>query len=73
MKKINVKLRKKGAKTMDKIELQEDCKYEFADMTIIATTDSDFSPILKISTYEGNTIILPSQRDEIIVKSTVDK
>lgn len=57
---------------MGKIELQEDCKYEFADMTIIATTDSDFNPILKISTYEGNIIILPSQRDEIIVKSTVD-
>ncbi len=66
------KTNQKGAKTMGKIELQEDCKYEFADMTIIATTDSDFNPILKISTYEGNIIILPSQRDEIIVKSTVD-
>lgn len=58
---------------MDRIALQEDYKYEFADMTIIATVDSDFNPILKISTHEGNTIIIPSQRDEIIVKSTVDK
>ena len=52
----------KGAITMNKIELQEDYKYEFADMTIIATTDSDFNPILKITTYEGNIIVLPSQR-----------
>lgn len=58
---------------MNKIELQEDYKYEFADITIIATTDSDFNPILKITTYEGNIIVLPSQRDEVIVKSTVDK
>lgn len=58
---------------MDKIELQEDCKYVFADMTIIATTDSDFNPILKIVTYEGYAVVLPSQRDEVIVKSTVDK
>ncbi len=58
---------------MNRTELQEDCKYEFADMTIIATTDADFNPILKITTYEGNIIILPSQRDEVIVKSTVDK
>lgn len=57
---------------MDKIELQEDFKYVFADMTIIATTDSDFNPILKIVTYEGYVVVLPSQRDEIIVKSTVD-
>ena len=42
-------------------------------MTIIATTDSDFNPILKISTYEGNVIVLPSQRDEVIVKPTIDK
>ena len=58
---------------MDKIALQEDYKYEFADMTIVCTTDSDFYPILKISTHEGNVIILPSQRDEVIVKSTVDE
>lgn len=58
---------------MNRIELQEDCKYEFADMIIIATTDSDFNPILKITTYEGNIIVLPSQRDEVIVKSTIDK
>lgn len=58
---------------MDKIALQEDYKYEFADMTIVATTDSDFNPILKITTYEGNVIVLPSQRDEVIVKSTIDK
>lgn len=58
---------------MDKIELQEDYKYEFADMTIIATTDSDFNPILKITTDEGNIIVFPSQRDKVIVKSTVDK
>lgn len=57
---------------MARIELQEDCKYEFADMTIIATTDSAFNPILKISTYEGNIIILPFQGDEVIIKSTVD-
>ena len=58
---------------MNKIELQEDYKYEFADMTIIATTASDFNPIFKISTYEGNVIVLPSLRDEVIVKSTIDK
>lgn len=58
---------------MDKIELQEDFKYVFVDMTIIATTDSDSNPILKIATYEGYMVVLPSQRDEIIVKSTVDK
>ena len=58
---------------MDKIALQEDYKYEFADMTIVATTDSDFNPILKITTYKGNVIVLPSQRDEVIVKSTVDE
>lgn len=58
---------------MDKMELQEDYKYEFADMTIVATTDSDFNPFLKITTHEGNVVILPSQRDEVIVKSTVDK
>ena len=54
---------------MDKITLQEDYKYEFADMTIIATTDSDFNPILKITTYEGNVLVLLSQRDGVIVKS----
>lgn len=58
---------------MDKIELQEDSKYVFADITIIATTDSDSNPILKIATYEGYMVVLPSQRDEIIVKSTVGK
>lgn len=58
---------------MDRKALQEDYKYEFADMTIVATTDSDFNPILKITTDEGNVIILPSQIDEVIVKSTVDK
>lgn len=58
---------------MDRIVLQEDYKYEFADMTIVATTDLDFNPILKITTHEGNVIVLPSQRDEVIVKSTVDK
>ncbi|MDD3040357.1 hypothetical protein [Bacteroides sp.] len=58
---------------MDRIALQEDYKYEFADMTIVSTTDSDFNPILKITTDEGNVIVLPFQRDEVIVKSTVDK
>lgn len=57
---------------MDRIALQEDYKYEFADMTIIATTDSDFNPILKITTDEGDVVVLPSQIDEVIVKSTVD-
>ncbi len=58
---------------MDRIALQEDYKYEFADMIIIATTDSDFNPILKITTDEGDVVVLPSQIDEVIVKSAVDK
>lgn len=58
---------------MDKIELQDDKRYIYADMTIETTTDDDFNPVLKISTYEGNVIVLPSCRDVVIVKSTVDK
>lgn len=42
-------------------------------MLIIATTDSDFNPILKITTYQGNLVVLLPQRDEVRVESAVDK
>lgn len=53
-------------------ELEQDKRYVFGDMIIVATTDLDFNPILKISTDDGNVIVMPSY-DNIIVKSTVDK
>lgn len=58
---------------MENIELQDDKKYVYADMTIETTTDDDFCPVLKISTVDGKIIVFPSQQDEVIVKSTVDK
>lgn len=54
-------------------ELEQEKKYIFADMIIIATTDYDFNPILKISTGDGNVLVMPSSKNEVIVKSTVDK
>lgn len=54
-------------------ELEEEKKYSFADMIIIATTDYDFNPILKIITGDGNVIVMPSSINEVVVKSTVDK
>ena len=53
-------------------ELEQDKRYVFGDMIIVATTDLDFNPILKISTDDGNVIVMPSY-DNIIVKSSVDK
>lgn len=40
-------------------ELEQDKKYVFGDMIIVATTDFDFNPILKISTDAGNVIVMP--------------
>lgn len=54
-------------------ELEEDKRYVFADMIIVATTDYDFNPILKISTDDGDVLVMPSSENEVIVKSTVDK
>lgn len=54
-------------------ELEQDKRYVFGDMIIVATTDFDFNPILKISTDDGNVIVMPSSDNKIIVKSTVDK
>ena len=45
----------------------------FGDMIIVATTDFDFNPILKISTDARNVVVMPSSDNKIIVKSTVDK
>jgi hypothetical protein len=54
-------------------EIEQDKRYVFGDMIIVATTDFDFNPILKISTDAGNVIVMPSSDNKIIVKSTVDK
>lgn len=54
-------------------ELEQDKRYVFGDMIIVASTDMDFNPILKISTDDGNVIVMPSSDNKIIVKSTVDK
>lgn len=54
-------------------ELEQKKKYVFADMIIIATTDYDFNPILKISTDDGSVLVMPSSKNEVIVKSIVDK
>lgn len=51
-------------------ELEQDKRYVFGDMIIVATTDFDFNPILKISTDDGNVIVMPSSNNKIIVKST---
>lgn len=57
----------------DMNELEQDKRYVFGDMIIVATTDFDFNPILKISTDAGNVVVMPSSDNKIIVKSTVDK
>lgn len=54
-------------------EIEQDKRYVFGDMIIVATTDFYFNPILKISTDAGNVIVMPSFDNKIIVKSTVDK
>ena len=54
-------------------KLEQDKRYVFGDMIIVATTDFDFNPILKISTDAGNVVVMPSSDNKIIVKSTVDK
>lgn len=57
----------------DMNELEQDKRYVFGDMIIVATTDFNFNPILKISTDDGNVIVMPSSDNKIIVKSTTDK
>lgn len=54
-------------------ELEQDKRYVFGDMIIVASTDLDLNPILKISTDAGNVIVMPSSDNKIIVKSTTDK
>lgn len=40
-------------------ELEQDKRYVFGDMIIVATTDFDFNPILKISTDARNVVVMP--------------
>lgn len=54
-------------------ELEQDKRYVFGDMIIVASIDAYSNPILKISTDAGNVIVMPSSDNKIIVKSTVDK
>lgn len=54
-------------------ELEQDKRYVFGDMIIVASIDANSNPILKISTDAGNVIVMPSSDNKIIVKSTVDK
>lgn len=39
-------------------ELEQDKRYVFGDMIIVATTDFDFNPILKISTDARNVVVI---------------
>ncbi len=54
-------------------ELEQDKRYVFGDMIIVASIDANSNPILKISTDAGNVVVMPSSDNKIIVKSTVDK
>lgn len=54
-------------------ELEQDKRYVFGDMIIVAGIDANSNPILKISTDVGNVIVMPSSDNKIIVKSTTDK
>lgn len=54
-------------------ELEQDKRYVFGDMIIIASIDVDSNPILKISTDAGDVVVMPSSDNKIIVKSTANK
>ena len=51
-------------------ELEQDKRYVFGDMIIVASIDANSNPILKISTDAGNVVVMPSSDNKIIVKST---
>ncbi len=52
-------------------ELEQDKRYVFGDMIIVAGIDANSNPILKISTDAGNVVVMPSSDNKIIVKSIV--
>ena len=54
-------------------ELEQDKRYVFGDMIIIASIDVDSNPILKISKDAGDVVVMPSSDNKIIVKSTANK
>ena len=41
-------------------ELEQDKRYVFGDMIIVASIDANSNPILKISTDAGNVVVMPS-------------
>lgn len=62
-----------GSNYKEMNELEQDKRYVFGDMIIVASIDANSNPILKISTDAGNVVVMPSSDNKIIVKSTVDK
>lgn len=52
------------------IKLETDKQYVYDNMIITVTTDFDFTPILKITTINGELLLKPTAENGITVCST---